>query len=84
MAVKIRLSRAGRKHHPYWRIVAVDSRKKRDGAYLDKLGTYDPIRHEMITLNVEGVQEWISKGATCSPTVSRLVKTYKQPQQPAA
>ena len=79
MAVKIRLSRAGRKHHPYWRIVAVDSRKKRDGAYLEKLGTYDPIRHVMITLDVDGVQKWVDKGALCSDTVTRLVKTYKQP-----
>lgn len=84
MAVRIRLSRAGRKNHPYWRIVAIDSRKQREGAYLQKLGTYDPIRHEMISLDLEGVAKWVSCGAQCSDTVARLVKTYKQSQQPAA
>lgn len=74
--VKIRLSRLGKTHRPYWRIIAVDSRKKRDGAFLDNLGTYDPIRHEILTLNVERIADWVSKGAQCSSTVSRLVKQY--------
>ncbi len=76
MAVRIRLSRAGRTNRPYWRVVAIDSRKKRDGAYLDKLGTYDPILHEIITLNTAGIQEWVSKGAQCSPAVAKLVKKH--------
>ncbi|MCK4265476.1 30S ribosomal protein S16 [Candidatus Babeliales bacterium] len=76
--VKIRLSRLGKTNRPYWRIVAVDSRKKRDGAFLDNLGTYDPIKHEIIKLNVEGISEWVSKGAECSATVKKLVKNYKK------
>ncbi len=76
MALKIRLSRAGRTNRPYWRIVAMDSRKKRDGAYLDKLGTYDPIQHTIVTLNAAGIQEWVAKGAQCTPTVAKLVKKY--------
>ena len=74
MAVRIRLSRAGTTNRPYWRVVAIDSRKKRDGAYLDKLGTYDPLLHQIITLDTTGIQEWVSKGAQCSPAVTKLVK----------
>ena len=77
MAVKIRLSRLGRKNRPYWRVVAVDSRKKRDGAFLDDLGTYDPIKHDMVQLNNEKINEWVSKGAICSPTVKKLIKNNK-------
>ncbi len=78
MAVKIRLSRLGKTNRPYWRIVAMDSRKKRDGAYLDNLGTYDPIKHEVIRLNADRIQELVSNGAQCSPTVVKLVKQYKR------
>lgn len=76
MAVRIRLSRAGRTNRPYWRIVAIDSRKKRDGAALDRLGTYDPVLHQIITLNAAGIQEWVTKGAQCSPAVTKLVKKH--------
>lgn len=76
MAVKIRLSRAGRTNRPYWRIVAIDSRAKRDGQYLEKLGTYDPIRHEVITINTENIASWVAKGAQCSPAVAKLVKRH--------
>ncbi len=74
MAVKIRLSRIGKTNRPYWRIVAMDGRKKRDGAYLDNLGTYDPIKHEVIQLHRERIQEWVSKGAICSATVLKIMK----------
>ncbi len=74
MAVKIRLSRIGKKNRPYWRIVAVDSRKKRDSSYLDNLGTYDPLKHEVIQLNMERLNEWVGNGAECSPAVVKLVK----------
>ncbi|MCB9493164.1 MAG: 30S ribosomal protein S16 [Epsilonproteobacteria bacterium] len=77
MAVTIRLSRLGRKNRPYWRIVAMDSRKKRDGAFLDNLGTYDPIKHEIVQLNTEGIQKWVSNGAQCSQTVAKLLKSHK-------
>jgi len=77
MSVKIRLSRLGKKHRPYWRIVAVDSRKKRDGAYLENLGTYDPIKHIALQLHADKILTWIDKGAQCSPTVTKLMKNYK-------
>lgn len=76
MAVKIRLSRVGKTNRPYHRIVAVDSRKKRDGAFLEKLGTYDPIRHEIITIDTDSIKAWVAKGAQCSPTVTKLIKQH--------
>ena len=78
MSVKIRMSRMGKTNRPYWRIIAVDSRKKRDGQYLDRLGTYDPLRHEMVNLQVDKIEDWIKKGAICSASVQKLVKTYSK------
>jgi len=77
MAVKIRMSRVGKTNRPYWRIIAVDSRKKRDGAYLERLGTYDPIRHEIIQLHTDKIDDWVNKGATCSHSVLKLMKMNK-------
>jgi small subunit ribosomal protein S16 len=74
MAVKIRLSRLGTTNRPYWRLVAVDGRKKRDGAFLDNLGTYDPIKHEVVQLHTERIQYWVSVGAQCSPTALKVIK----------
>jgi len=76
MPVKIRMSRVGRKKRPYWRIVAVDSRKNRDGAYLDNLGTYDPIKHEVVQLHIDRIDEWKGKGAVCSDSVSKLIRQH--------
>ncbi len=74
MAVKIRLTRFGRRNRPMWRVVAVDSRKRRDGAPLDSLGTYDPIRKEIIQLYTDKIDVWMSKGAQCSDAVLKLVR----------
>jgi small subunit ribosomal protein S16 len=84
MAVRIRLSRAGTTNRPYWRVVAMDSRAKRDGAYLDKLGTYDPLQHQVITLDVAGIKAWEAKGAQCSATVTRLMKQHAKAQKASA
>jgi small subunit ribosomal protein S16 len=74
MAVKIRLSRIGKKNRPYWRVVAVDSQKKRDGACLEYLGAYDPVTHEILQLHTDQIEKWVSKGAICSPAVIKLIK----------
>lgn len=74
--VKLRLMRLGKKKRPFWRVVAVDSRQKRDSAFLDSLGVYDPLRHEVVSLDIERANAWIGKGATCSPTVLRLLKKH--------
>lgn len=81
MAVKIRLSRIGKKNRPFNRIVVLDSRKKRDGAYLENVGTYDPIKKEIIQIHLDRIQDWVSKGAQCSETVTKLVKLHKRTQQ---
>ena len=78
MAVMIRLSRIGKKNRPYWRLVAMDSRKKRDGACLENLGTYDPIKHNMIQIHHDRIQDWVSKGAQCSDTVRKLIRMSKK------
>lgn len=77
MAVKIRLSRIGKRNRPYWRIVAVDSQKKRDGACLENLGSYDPITHNIVQIHQDRIEHWVSNGAICSPTVKKLIKKAK-------
>lgn len=74
MAVKIRFSRIGKTNRPFWRIVAIDSRKKRDGACLENLGTYDPVKHEVVQIATARIQDWVSKGAVCSPAVIKVMK----------
>lgn len=78
MAVTIRLSRQGAKKNPQYLIVAVDSAKKRDGAYLERLGHYYPKAKEAkdkIKVNLEALTAWKTKGAQCSQTVGQLLKT---------
>lgn len=78
MSVKIRFSRVGRKNRPHWRVVAVDSRKKRDGAFLENLGSYDPIKHQILHLHLDQIEDWISKGAICSFAVLKLMRMDKK------
>lgn len=75
--VKIRLSRVGRKNRPAYRIVAMDSRSRRDGRYLESLGWYDPLISEpakKISLRKDNYDKWISKGAQPSDAVLKLLK----------
>lgn len=84
MAVKIRLSRIGKKHAPFYRIVAVDSRKKRDGAFLEDLGTYNPLNTKLVTFHEERVQYWLSQGAQPTDSVKKIHKLYQKHGIPAA
>ncbi len=75
--VKIRLSRKGKKNAPFYHIVAVDENKKRDGAVLDKISTYNPAAKnakDKIKYDTELYTAWIKKGAQPSETVARLIK----------
>jgi small subunit ribosomal protein S16 len=65
----------GTKKRPYYRVVVVDSRKKRDGAYIENLGVYHPLENEEneIKLNEERIREWLTKGARPSHTVKVLL-----------
>ncbi len=78
MSVKIRLQRIGKKKAPFSRIVATDSRKKRDGACLEDLGTYDMLNSKIVKFNEERVNYWISVGAQESETVKRIHRAYKE------
>ena len=67
MPVRIRLARRGAKKRPFYRIVVADSRRARDGKYIEKIGTYNPMLQkdnpERVKLDVEKAKEWIAKGA---------------------
>lgn len=76
MAVKLRMTRMGRRHRPFFRINAVESRAPRDGRILEKLGHYDPIEKDpakQIVLDKERAQYWLDKGAVPSDTVSEIL-----------
>ena len=74
MAVKIRLKRLGRRKRPFYRIVAIDSRKRRDGAEIERLGWYDPLAEsdQNLSLNEDRIFHWLGVGAQPSKTVRNL------------
>ena len=75
MAVRIRLLRMGRKKKPFYRIVVMDSRTRRDGRYLDKIGHYNPIaKPAEIVIDKDKVLSWLEKGAVPSQTVFNLLQ----------
>lgn len=76
--VVIRLRREGTKNRPFYRIVAADQRFRRDGRFLEILGTYDPLKESKnVVLDLEKTNAWISKGAQPSETVRSLIKQVK-------
>jgi small subunit ribosomal protein S16 len=85
MSVTIRLARHGAKKRPFYRIVAADSESPRDGKFLEKLGTYNPLRTPAeVKLDLERIQYWLEQGATASDTVRNLFKAegvFKKPVQ---
>ncbi|HEX9970687.1 MAG TPA: 30S ribosomal protein S16 [bacterium] len=73
MAVKLRLTRMGKKKQPFYRIIAIDSRSRRDGKYIDNIGYYNPLTHPAeIVINEEKVFQWLKNGAIPSDTVKSL------------
>lgn len=75
MAVRIRLTRLGRKKQPFYRIIVADSESKRDGKFLDVVGTYDPMQDPAaIKIDNSKLQDWMSKGALPTTTVKSLMK----------
>jgi small subunit ribosomal protein S16 len=78
MAVRLRLSRIGRKKVPFFRIVAMDSKKSRDGEALDTLGTYNGLTGEIMHFNVEKADLWISRGAQMVDTFKKIYKKAKK------
>ncbi len=75
MAVKIRLQRVGTKKKPFYRVVAVDSRKKRDGEVIDHLGQYQPIVDgDQFKVDEEKILKWLKEGAQPTGTILRFLK----------
>src|SRR6056297_2343345 len=78
MAMKIRLARGGSKKRPFYRIVAADSRMPRDGRFLEKLGTYNPLlpkdSEDRVKMNMERVQHWLDHGAQPTDRIARFLE----------
>ena len=74
LAVKIRMARHGAKKRPYYRVVVADGRMPRDGRYIEQVGRYNPLTNpKTIELDLEKIDEWISKGAQPSNPVAHLI-----------
>ena len=78
MALKIRLARGGAKKRPYYRIVVADSRMPRDGRFIEKLGTYNPLlpkdSEDRIKMDLERVQYWLGQGAQPTDRIARFLE----------
>ena len=79
MAVKIRLARHGAHKAPYYRIVVADSRARRDGRYIEQVGTYNPLTEpKKVTMDLEKIDTLIAQGAKPTETVARLIDAQRQ------
>ncbi|MEM7091049.1 MAG: 30S ribosomal protein S16 [Pseudomonadota bacterium] len=78
MAIKIRLARGGSKKRPFYRIVAADSRAPRDGRYIERLGTYNPLlpkdSEDRVKMNMERIQYWMDQGAQPTDRIARMLE----------
>ena len=78
MAMKIRLARGGSKKRPHYSIVAADSRSPRDGRFIEKLGTYDPLlpkdNEGRVKIDLEGFKYWLAQGAQTTDRVARFLE----------
>jgi small subunit ribosomal protein S16 len=81
--LKIRLRRMGLRNRPAYRVVVIDSRKARDGEYLESVGHYDP-RTKLLELKTDRIGHWVSRGAQTSDTVGRLLGRYTRQHAPVA
>ena len=85
MAVKIRLARHGSKKRPYYRVVVADSRTRRDGRPIEEVGRYNPMTTpKTISLDLEKIADWQSKGAQLTDAVAALVKAANEGEKAAA
>lgn len=78
MSVAIRLSRFGRKDLPFYRVVVVDARKKRDGEFLETIGTYDGFKSRLVAFKPERYDAWVKQGAQPSATAKKLYRLFKK------
>ena len=85
--VSIRLSRGGAKKRPFYHIVVTDSRNRRDGRYIERLGFFNPLavgKAEELRLDLERAEYWMGHGAQASERVSSLLKGYRRDQAAGA
>lgn len=85
--VKIRLSRRGAKKKPFYHFVVTDSRSKRDGRVIERIGYFNPIasgKEEEININMERIEYWLSKGAQTTERVNKLIKQQSIKQESVA
>lgn len=75
--LRIRLRRMGLRNRPTYRVVVIDSRKARDGEYIESVGSYDP-KTKLLNINTARVHFWLGHGAQPSGTVARLIKRYER------
>lgn len=83
MAVKIRLQRGGATHAPHYRVVVADERSRRDGRFVERVGTYDPcnkVAEKQLKLNLERVDYWLGVGAQPTDTVRSLIRKWRREQ----
>lgn len=87
MSLKIRLTRGGAKKRPYYRIVIADARSPRDGRFIEKIGSYDPMKPkdsaERVVLDAEKAKEWLAKGAQPTDRVLRFLDAAGLTKRPA-
>jgi small subunit ribosomal protein S16 len=79
--VTIRLSRGGAKKQPFYHVVATDSRARRDGRYIERLGFYNPVARgdsAVVQINLERVDHWLGVGARMSDRVAKIVKNQRK------
>ncbi|MGI9244972.1 MAG: 30S ribosomal protein S16 [Verrucomicrobiales bacterium] len=77
--VTLRLKREGTKDKPYYRVVATDSRSRRDGRFIEAVGTYDPMKKsDNVKLDLEKIDGWIANGAKTSDTVGGLIRKARR------
>ena len=79
--VSIRLSRGGAKKNPFYHIVVTDSRNRRDGRYIERLGFFNPVakgKEETLRIDLERVDYWVGQGAQPTNRVSDLMKSYRK------
>ncbi len=84
MSVRIRLNRIGKKHVPFGRIVAIDSRKAREGSCLADLGTYNFLKSAMVCFDEKAFDYWVSVGAQPSDSVKKIIAAFKKLQKQLA
>ncbi len=84
--VTIRLSRGGAKKQPYYRVVVTDSRNRRDGRYLERVGLFNPVARgndPELSLELDRIDHWVSQGAKLSERVTKLLKAYRKKEAAA-